>query len=72
MGHGIHMAGTPFLHHRNGIGALTFGIKINGSIQAPLRIHNLLTTGETNAAEASPVIVKAFWESLRGELPKVH
>jgi hypothetical protein len=29
-------------------------------------------TGENNADDASAVIVKAFWEQLRGELPKVH
>ncbi len=29
-------------------------------------------TGEDNADDASAAIVKAFWEQLRGELPKVH
>jgi len=35
--------------------------------------HYLMAaTGEDNADDALAVIVKAFWESLRGELPKVH
>ena len=32
----------------------------------------MAATGEDNADNASAVIVKAFWEKLRGELPKVH
>lgn len=32
----------------------------------------MAATGEDNADDASGVIVKAFWESLRGELPRVH
>jgi len=33
---------------------------------------SLLFTGEGNADDASVVIVKEFWERLRGELPRVH
>jgi hypothetical protein len=32
----------------------------------------LLATGKTDADEASGVIVRAFWQRLRDELPKVH
>ena len=32
----------------------------------------LAATGEDNPDDASAVIVKAFWERLRSELPKVH
>ena len=32
----------------------------------------LAATGEDNADDASAAIVKAFWERLRGELPKAH
>ena len=36
--------------------------------------NNLLmtATGESNADDASAVIVRAFWERLREELPKLH
>ena len=35
--------------------------------------HALLSaTGEGNADDASAVIVKAFWEKLRSELPRLH
>jgi hypothetical protein len=32
----------------------------------------LAATGESNADDGSAVIVKALWEKLRDELPKVH
>ena len=32
----------------------------------------MAATGEVNADDASAVIVRAFWDRLRGELPKVH
>jgi hypothetical protein len=32
----------------------------------------LAATGEANADDASDVIVRAFWQALRDDLPKVH
>ena len=32
----------------------------------------LTATGEANADDASDVIVRAFWQALRDDLPKVH
>jgi len=32
----------------------------------------LAATGESNADEASSVILRAFWISLKNELPRVH
>jgi len=32
----------------------------------------LKTTGQTNADDASDLIVRAFWQKLKDELPKVH
>lgn len=32
----------------------------------------LKTTGQTNADDASDLIVRAFWTKLKDELPKVH
>ena len=32
----------------------------------------LQATGEINADDASGVIIRAFWQALRDDLPKVH
>ena len=32
----------------------------------------LKTTGQTNADDTSDLIVRAFWQKLQDELPKVH
>jgi hypothetical protein len=32
----------------------------------------LAATGESNADDASGVIIRAFWQALRDDLPKVH
>jgi hypothetical protein len=32
----------------------------------------LTATGEANADDASGVIIRAFWQALRDDLPKVH
>ena len=32
----------------------------------------LIATDETNADDAAGVIIRAFWQALRDDLPKVH
>lgn len=32
----------------------------------------LSATGEANADDAAGVIIRAFWQALRDDLPKVH
>lgn len=32
----------------------------------------LAATGEANADDASGVIIRAFWQALRDDLPKIH
>jgi hypothetical protein len=32
----------------------------------------LAATGEANADDASAVIIRAFWQALRDNLPKIH